>query len=175
MSSDHLNAASAFCSAPQGETFFDSAWRTSTVLAIAQGIVMEGAFDRMPILADALQDAGCDRESILNHCRGSTDHSSTCWVLALILSTVQEAVQNPQTPQPTVTSGAATLRFLEQSSEFVMVLIAPAFVIVPLVVCTGVLAYCFWMVASKPFSPTQPIAPKIERTGSPLSPDNSKP
>src|SRR5262249_29996688 len=40
-------------------------WLTSTVVALARGIYEERAFDRMPILADALQDAGCDNEDIL--------------------------------------------------------------------------------------------------------------
>jgi hypothetical protein len=60
-------------------------WLTSTVLALAQGIYAEKAFDRMPILADALQDAGCDNEDILNHCRGPGPHVRGCWVVDLLL------------------------------------------------------------------------------------------
>jgi len=56
-------------------------WLTSTVLALANGIYEEKAFDRMPILADALQDAGCDNEEILNHCRGESVHVRGCWVV----------------------------------------------------------------------------------------------
>ena len=63
----------------------DPAWLTSTVLAVAQGIYQEKAFDRMPILADALQDAGCDNEEILQHCRGENVHVRGCSVLDLIL------------------------------------------------------------------------------------------
>jgi hypothetical protein len=61
-------------------------WLTSTVLALANGIYDEKAFDRMPILADALQDAGCDNEDILNHCRQPGEHVKGCWVVDLILS-----------------------------------------------------------------------------------------
>ncbi len=60
------------------------AWLTSTVLALAQGIYSEKAFDRMPILADALQDAGCDNEDILNHCRQQREHVRGCWVVDLL-------------------------------------------------------------------------------------------
>jgi hypothetical protein len=63
----------------------DPAWLTSDVLALAQGIYAERAFDRMPILADALQDAGCDSDDILNHCRGtSLTHVRGCWVIDLL-------------------------------------------------------------------------------------------
>jgi hypothetical protein len=63
----------------------DPEWRTSTVLALAQGIYDERAFDRMPILADALQDAGCDNAEILDHCRGPGPHVRGCWVVDLLL------------------------------------------------------------------------------------------
>ena len=61
------------------------AWLTTTVVALAKGIYDEKAFDRMPILADALQDAGCDNEDVLNHCRGQEPHVRGCWVLDLLL------------------------------------------------------------------------------------------
>jgi hypothetical protein len=64
---------------------FDPAWRTSDVLALARGIYDEKAFDRMPILADALQDAGCDATELLDHCRGTSPHVRGCWVVDLVL------------------------------------------------------------------------------------------
>jgi len=46
------------------------AWNDATVKRIAEGIYEERAFDRLPILADALEDAGCDNAAVLGHCRG---------------------------------------------------------------------------------------------------------
>jgi hypothetical protein len=60
-------------------------WLTSTVLSLAQGIYEDRAFDRMPILADALGDAGCDNEEILNHCRAPGPHCRGCFAVDLIL------------------------------------------------------------------------------------------
>jgi len=60
-------------------------WLTSTVVALAQGIYEDRAFDRMPILADALMDAGCSNEDILNHCRGPGPHTRGCFAIDLIL------------------------------------------------------------------------------------------
>jgi hypothetical protein len=60
-------------------------WRTSTVLTLATGIYDERAFDRMPILADALGDAGCDNEEILQHCRRPGPHTRGCFAVDLIL------------------------------------------------------------------------------------------
>jgi hypothetical protein len=65
---------------------FDTAWRTSDAMALATGIYEERAFDRMPILADALQDAGCTSEDILNHLRDAhATHVRGCWALDLVL------------------------------------------------------------------------------------------
>jgi hypothetical protein len=61
------------------------AWLTPTVLALAQGIYDDRAFDRLPILADALQDAGCGSPDILDHCRGDSPHIRGCWVVDLLL------------------------------------------------------------------------------------------
>jgi hypothetical protein len=63
----------------------DPEWLSSTVLTLASGIYEEKAFDRMPILADALQDADCDNEEILNHCRSEGPHVRGCWVVDLLL------------------------------------------------------------------------------------------
>jgi hypothetical protein len=64
----------------------DPAWLTSDVRLLARGIYDEKAFERMPILADALQDAGCDSEEVLGHCRDAKQvHVRGCWVVDLVL------------------------------------------------------------------------------------------
>jgi hypothetical protein len=62
-----------------------SAWQTSTVTALAQAIYDDRAFDRLPILADALEDAGCTNQDILNHCRQPGEHVRGCWAVDLLL------------------------------------------------------------------------------------------
>jgi hypothetical protein len=52
---------------------------------MAQAIYDERAFDRLPILADALEDAGCTNADILGHCRGAGPHAKGCWVVDLLL------------------------------------------------------------------------------------------
>ena len=64
---------------------FHLEWFTSDVLLLARGVYADRAFDRMPILADALQDAGCDDDDILNHCREAREHARGCWVVDLLL------------------------------------------------------------------------------------------
>ena len=65
---------------------FAPAWRTTDVTLLARGIYDDRAFDRMPILADALQDAGCEDEQILGHCRDRGQvHVRGCWVVDLVL------------------------------------------------------------------------------------------
>jgi hypothetical protein len=63
----------------------EPAWRTSNAVGLAQAIYDDRAFDRMPILSDALEDAGCTNEGILNHCRQPGVHVRGCWVIDLIL------------------------------------------------------------------------------------------
>lgn len=61
------------------------AWDVGTIPIIAQAIYDERAFDRLPVLADALVDGGCDNADILNHCRIEGPHVRGCWVVDLIL------------------------------------------------------------------------------------------
>ena len=65
---------------------FNAAWRTTDVMLLATGIYEEKAFDGTPILADALQDAGCDSDALLNHLRdANATHVRGCWALDLVL------------------------------------------------------------------------------------------
>jgi hypothetical protein len=64
---------------------FDPVWRSETVLALARAIEAERAYDRLPILADALQEAGCDDEVLLRHCRECERHKPGCWALLATL------------------------------------------------------------------------------------------
>jgi hypothetical protein len=61
------------------------AWGDGVVPALARGIYEDRAFDRLPILADALQDAGCDNEAILAHLHSPGPHVRGCWAVDLIL------------------------------------------------------------------------------------------
>jgi hypothetical protein len=65
---------------------FDPAWRTSDAVALAQSMYDARNFGAMPILADALQDAGCDSADVLTHCRDANQvHVRGCWVCDLVL------------------------------------------------------------------------------------------
>jgi hypothetical protein len=66
---------------------FDPRWRTADVLGLARGIYEDRAFDRLPLLADALMDAGSDSDDMLAHCRGEEPHVRGCWVVDLVLGT----------------------------------------------------------------------------------------
>jgi hypothetical protein len=57
----------------------------SAVVRLAEAIYQEQAFERMPILGDALEDGGCSDERILTHCRQHGEHVRGCWVLDLVL------------------------------------------------------------------------------------------
>ena len=65
---------------------FDAAWRTSTATALARQMYESRDFGAMPILADALQDAGCTSDDVLSHCRDPlATHVRGCWVVDLVL------------------------------------------------------------------------------------------
>lgn len=70
---------------PRRGWMFGAPWRTDTVLAMARQMYASRDFGAMPILADALQDAGCDNDDILSHCRERGEHVRGCWVLDLVL------------------------------------------------------------------------------------------
>jgi hypothetical protein len=60
-------------------------WGGGTVRDLARSIYHDRAFDRTPILADALEEAGCTDADILDHCRGPGPHVRGCWVVDLLL------------------------------------------------------------------------------------------
>jgi hypothetical protein len=62
-----------------------SSWVTTTVKDLAHSIYDDRAFNRLPKLADALEDPGCTNTDILNHCRQRGKHVRGCWVVDLIL------------------------------------------------------------------------------------------
>jgi hypothetical protein len=65
---------------------FDPAWRSDTAVSLARGMYESRDFSAMPILADALQDAGCDNADVLDHCRDeNATHVRGCWVVDLVL------------------------------------------------------------------------------------------
>jgi hypothetical protein len=80
---------------PFRPVLFSPSWRTDTALTLARQMYESRDFGAMPILADALQDAGCDNDdnslpprggNLLNHCRDtSLTHVRGCWVTDLVL------------------------------------------------------------------------------------------
>ena len=60
-------------------------WEGGTVPKLAHAIYEERAFDRLPVLADALEEAGCPDEAVLSHCRRPDEHVRGCWALDLLL------------------------------------------------------------------------------------------
>lgn len=60
-------------------------WNDSTIPKLARSIYRERAFDRLPILADALEEAGCEDAEVLAHCRLPGEHVPGCWVVDKLL------------------------------------------------------------------------------------------
>jgi hypothetical protein len=86
----HAQATLARCilGNPFRTAFIDPEWlklKDGTVRKVVQTIYNDLAFDRLPALADALEEAGCNDVDILTHCRGEGPHVRGCWVIDLLL------------------------------------------------------------------------------------------
>jgi hypothetical protein len=67
---------------------FDPRWRTSDVVGLARAIYEDRSFERVPMLGDALMDAGCSDQAVLGHCRSDDSHVRGCWLVDAILEMV---------------------------------------------------------------------------------------
>jgi hypothetical protein len=82
---------------PFRSVHIDPAWLTwhhSVVFHMARSIYVDKRFGELPILADALEDAGCTSTDILTHCRSGTEHVRGCWVVDALLGA------SPAAPSP---------------------------------------------------------------------------
>jgi hypothetical protein len=70
---------------PWRHASLDSARRSPDALSLAGSIYEGRDWDRMPILGDALEEAGCDDKTILDHCRSGGIHARGCWVVDAVL------------------------------------------------------------------------------------------
>jgi hypothetical protein len=61
------------------------AWNDGAVRKVAQVIYEGRTFDRLPLLADSLEEAGCADAAMLAHCHGGGEHVRGCWVVDLLL------------------------------------------------------------------------------------------
>ena len=77
----------------------EAEWQAATDPIPMLDFLRGRANDRLPVLADALMDAGCDNAPILNHCRGDGPHVRGCWVSISTLGSVGFRY-NKQTMRP---------------------------------------------------------------------------
>jgi hypothetical protein len=76
------------CGNPHVTTRLDPAWlrwNDGTVVKLAKKAYEKRDYDLLPMIADALEDAGCNQEYLLHHCRSSEPHVRGCWALDLLL------------------------------------------------------------------------------------------
>ncbi len=64
---------------------FADSWRPRAVTTLARSIYEERRFEDLPVLADALEECGCDNQEVLGHCRAGGEHVRGCWVVDLVL------------------------------------------------------------------------------------------
>jgi hypothetical protein len=60
-------------------------WHDGLIVSMSRQMYDSRDFVDMPVLADALEDAGCDIDDILTHCRQPGEHVRGCWVVDLLL------------------------------------------------------------------------------------------
>jgi hypothetical protein len=65
----------------------EPSWLTPTVRNLVETMDAYKMWDRMPILADALEDAGCDDRNMLRHCRENVSHVRGCWIVETLRGT----------------------------------------------------------------------------------------
>jgi len=77
----------------------EPSWRTSSVVSLARQMYNSRDFTPMPILSDALLDAGCDHPDVIAHCRSERPHVRGCWLVDLLLKTTY-CREEPTDPTP---------------------------------------------------------------------------
>jgi hypothetical protein len=60
-------------------------WNNGTVIDLATAIYEARDFERLPVLADALEEAGCMQPAMLQHARGGGVHARGCWLVDRLL------------------------------------------------------------------------------------------
>ena len=83
MSSGRRGASHALGTCPNKPAWLS--WNGGTVAGLARSVYDERRFADLPILADALEEAGCDNAELLTHLRGPGPHVRGCWALDLLL------------------------------------------------------------------------------------------
>jgi hypothetical protein len=68
------------------------AWLSNQVLDLAAALYEDRDVEAMPILADALEEAGCTEAALLEHCRGGGPHVRGCWALDAVLAREQASI-----------------------------------------------------------------------------------
>ncbi len=68
------------------------AWRGGLIVSWGNRMYDAQDYSDLPVMADALEEAGCTSEDLLAHCRGRGPHLRGCWALDLILGKNDEAM-----------------------------------------------------------------------------------
>jgi hypothetical protein len=71
--------------APAEAADFDPEWRSAAARGLAAAIDQDRSYHLLPVLADALEDAGCTDVRVLCHCRAGGRHGPGCWVVERVL------------------------------------------------------------------------------------------